>query len=60
MNAPAERVSPQAAAYHKSRIEFHQVQGMSLTQAEDAADMDLLEWSKPLELPDPPMSHWFE
>lgn len=55
-----ESITPLSQKYYRDRVSAHLNEGMTLVAAEEAADMDLLEWSRPLDLPLPPASEWEE
>jgi len=56
-----EHVTEVATKYHHQQTLLHMVEGgLSEEDAIMQADLDLIEWSKPLPLPDAPESAWWE
>ncbi len=56
-----DTVSSTAATFHRERFKRYIKEGFSVVDAEEAADMDLLEWSKPLDFPaNPNKNAWFD
>lgn len=54
-----ERVSPEAVAFYHEQLEHYKALGLPAEEATECADLDLLEWSRPLDLPGAPASEWF-
>jgi len=50
-----------ATEYHQGRVLHYMVEeGLPEENAIEKADFDLIEWSKPLPLPDAPANAWWE
>lgn len=47
-----DTISPQAAIYHLQQFMRYVGEGHDETLAEEMADMDLIEWSKPIVIPE--------
>ncbi len=56
-----EYVTSAANSYYKSRYDMYTLNGFTADEAEERADLDLIEWSKPLPLPEPTdINEWFD